>query len=1284
MGDRPVPSEQPRPEDQSENSESSAGTQFVRVPGPLPQAGAPEEPSGAPEGSGDGSAPTGENADATLTPGAVLEEPELELLSFPLVAIGASAGGLEACRDLLKTLPANTGLAFVLISHLAPDQKSHLVEILASHTGMAVAPVEDGLRPEPDHFYILPPNQFASISRGRLHLEPRPEGRRVPMPIDYFFRSLAVDQKNRAIGVILSGADSDGALGLKAIKGEGGIAIVQAPESARHPGMPRSSIAADHVDLVLPPAEIGHELGRIGRQFMRPEVRRLEELLPQPATEDQQFNRILLLLGTVSGIDFRQYKPATIRRRVARRMMMNRVANLHDYLRHLGSHDQELRKLHEDVLINVTHFFRDPDVWQVFKTHILPTILKNRPGDSQIRVWVPGCSTGEEVYTIAICLLEFLSGTGEEPPIQIFGTDASERLVQTARAGIYAERIAEDVSPERIRCFFVKSEKHFQISKRVRDLCIFARQNLCNDPPFSRLDLVSCRNVLIYFNQTAQKQILPVFHYALRPNGILLLGTSETLREYPDLFSSFDRKHKFYRKMPAANLVRVDIPRHADAARAEPGVEPAGETLTESELQRAADRIVLARYGPAGVVVNERMEIMQSRGHTSPYLEMAPGASSFKLMRMVRDSIAPAVREAVQRAIDQDIPVQVRGVRVRDGDPPHLITLEVLPIQGPGYRSRWYLVLFVPEPGPAMLRDPEAATDLTADEKDRAIAQLQQDLDSTRLHLQSLVEDRDVKNQDLISANEEIQSANEELQSSNEELETTKEEVQSANEELQTVNEELQQRNAKLMQTSNDLSNLLTSVNIPLLILSSDMEIRQFTPPTQKIFNLRQTDIGRPINDIRHNLKIDDLRPYVQEVLDSLGTRELEVQDLDDRWYLVRIRVYRTTENKIEGTVIVLLDIDQVRRAQEELRVARDYGVAVIESMPVPVVVLTTELAIRTVNSAFRTLSGMSAAELENRSLPELANLLWGLERLRERLDVLRKGGESASIEFEHETGGPDSRSFELRARNLRHDSSQVILFTIEETTARKTAERVLALEREALEGRFESTTQALGRTQDELRALTASLFRAQDDERRWVSRELHDDIIQKLAFLDMEMQGFEQLENNPEEVRRRAAELRQRTTLLAGEVRRISHRLHPAIVDDLGMAPALRSLVEEFGERESMLATFASRNVPGQISREVTRVFYRIAQEALRNVAKHAGKTHVKVTLEGEDNRLRLEVADLGEGFDPEGVRRGLGLIGMAERARLINGVLTVESALGRGTTVAVEAPLEEEQPNG
>jgi len=1212
------------------------------------------------------------------------EEAESDLLSFPIVGIGGSAGGIEAYMELFQHLPPDTGMAFVVVSHLAPGHKSHLVEILASRVSMPVTEIQDQMRPEPNHVYILPPGSVLTMSRGLLQLAPRPE-HRPSLVIDEFFRSLAADQKNHAVGVVVSGMDSDGALGLKAIKGEGGIAIVQAPESARFPSMPRSSISADHIDLVVPPADIGLELARLASQFSRPELRSLEEG-QSPAGQEQQFTRILNQLSSVANVDFRGYKPATLQRRIARRMLLKRFETLAEYQRYLQAHAEELSELHEDVLIGVSRFFRDPDVFNDLKSDILPRIFENRESGQQVRIWVAGCSTGEEVYSIAICLLEHLSGEAIEPPIQIFGTDASETAVQRARMGVFPESISAEISPERLRRFFLKVDKGYQVAKRVRDLCVFARQNLCNDPPFAHLDLISCRNVLIYLGQELQKRIIPTFHYALRPNGFLLLGASETIRGHADLFALLDRHHKFYKKVPSQTPLNIEVHRTfaaPEVRRAKaPGDQSVLDMWTDLDLQRAADRIVLARYGPPGVVVNDRLEILQSRGHTSPFLEMAQGVPSLHLLRMLRDSIAAQVHEAVLRAVEQNVAVHVPNIVLRDGDTFETASLEVLPIHSLNTRAPAFLVLF-PRVSSEVAGPPVTKEDLaeiTSTEREGFIAQLNNDLTATKLYLQSLIEERDARNQELVSANEEIQSSNEELQSANEELETTKEELQSSNEELQTVNEELQQRNTVLTQTSNDLTNLLNSVNLPLLMLNNDLQIRQFTPLTQRLMNIRSSDLGRPIGEIRLNLSIDNLEPILLDVLESLGTREMEVQDRDGHWLLMRVRPYRTADNKIEGVVLVLVDIDELRRSQQELRDARDYARAVVESMRTPVVVLNMDLRIRTVNSAFRSLSDIVANDLEQRSFPELAGLLWNMDEIRPRLEEFAQNHkDSQTFEFLHDfEQGSEKRVLRVWARTLLADGEKVILITLEDISAQKNAEHLQERLQRELEVQIHSTEETLGRTQSELRALTGSLFTSQEEERRRVARELHDDITQRLAHLQMEIEAIQQSPPaNKKEVARRMAALSEETAKVSDSVRQISHRLHPSILDDLGLGEAVKSLVDEFRVMEGMPATFRRRNVPENLPPETAGTFYRITQEALHNIAKHAGKTHVKVSLEGSDSGLRLEIKDSGEGFDVQETSRGLGLVSMAERARLVQGVFSIESALGVGTTVRVDVPL-------
>lgn len=1214
------------------------------------------------------------------------QENQSPALPYPVVGFGASAGGLTAFREILENLEPNTGMAFVLVTHLAPDQKSYLTEILERYTRIPVQPVAHGSRPEPNHLYVVQPEQRVQLRAGAFYVEERSPGHRGPLIIDTFFRSLATEQKNHAIGVVLSGADSDGAVGLKAIKGEGGIALVQSPGSAAQPGMPRSSIAADHVDLVVPPAELALELGKLAAQFSRPEVRSLEEGVT-PADDEQSFQRILQLLRTVSGLELRQYKPETLRRRMARRLVLLRKDNLAEYYKFLQVRPDEQRLLQEDLLISVTRFFRDPGFWESLRENVLPALLQDRPADKPIRVWCAGCSSGEEVYSLAITIIEYLSSKNLDVPLQIFGTDASDQSIESARIAVYPETLADEISPERLRRFFVKVDRGYQVSKRVRDTCIFARQNLSNDPPFSHIDILSCRNVMIYFNQVLQRQVMITFHYALEPGGYMLLGMSEGLRDYSDLFSTVDRKHKIYMKTGATLPHIYDLPRSYAMAQS-PGLasSPSVSLQAESnvwpelELQRAADRIILARFGPPGLIVDERLNVLQSRGQTGPYVELAPGGVSWNLLRVLKEGIAGETRSAVQRAIRENVPATAMATMIDEEKGEENIQIDVLPITSAVARSRCFLVLFEAVDGADQPRANEynVTANLTIDEKDRLVAQLRQDLTSTRFHLQSLVEERDARNQELVSANEEIQSANEELQSTNEELETTKEELQSANEELQTVNEELQQRNNVLTQTGNDLTNLLNSVNIPLLMLTSDLHIRQFTPPMQRLLSVRPADIGRSISEIRLQLSIDDIEPILHEVLDTLGTRELEVQDREGRWYLLRVRPYRTSENKIEGLVVVLLDIDQLRSSQQHLMDAHHFTSAVVEGVPVPIVVLNKDFGIRTANTAFRDLSQLNAKELDGRSLPELVHLLWGVNSMRDTLQSLVDHPEKR-LEFEHESSTSQKKTLLIRGQVLTNDGDRVLLLMIEDITLRREAEQLVSKQKEALETEIENAASTLNRTKEQLRGLTGHLFQVQEEERERVARELHDDVSQRLSVLELLLSDASTA-STKEDRSKKLDTARNELQGINTDVRQLSHRLHPRVLKDLGLAAALRGLVEEFDRREGMPATFSSRDLPDHVPDEAATAIYRITQEALRNVAKHAGRTHVKVVLNNEDHSLVLKVTDFGVGFDAESMdgQDGLGMISMEERARIAGGSFDVESELGSGTSVTVKVPLE------
>jgi PAS domain S-box-containing protein len=848
---------------------------------------------------------------------------------FPTVGIGASAGGLEAFRELLKNLPADTGMAFVLVQHLDPKHESMLTGLIAKATTMPVSEVEQGMRVEPNHVYVIPPNTHMTISRAILALAPRSEAPGQHRPVDHFLTSLAEDRGSRAIGVILSGTASDGTLGLKAIKAEGGITFAQ-NETAKYDGMPRSAIGSGHVDFILSPERIARELAKIGRHPYVVPIQTLEaQTLPKEGGDN--LKRIFRLLLRSRGVDFTYYKHSTIERRIARRMLLRKIEHWEDYVQYLEENPVEVETLFDDMLITLTGFFRDPGAFGALKQKVVPPVTKDRSPERPIRVWVPGCATGEEAYSIAMCLLESLGDTGSNIPIQVFGTDISEKAIEKARSGIYAKNIAEDVSLQRLRRFFVKVDKGYQISKSVRELCIFAKQDLTRDPPFSNLDLISCRNMLIYLGPILQKRVIPLFHYALKSGGFLLLGKSEALSAYGDLFSMVERKHKIYSKRlaPARHFLDV-VPMHHPTRRERASREealPDESRWGEIDIQREADRVVLARHAPPGVVVNDEMEIVQFRGRTGRYLEPEPGEASFNLLKMAREGLKLELRTVVHRAKKEDGPVKKEGLEFRYNGQLREVTVEVVPLKTPPIGERLFLVLFEETTREAVAEVEKPAKKgekLTKSKKDRRLAQLEQELTSTREYLQSVVEEQEATNEELKSANEEALSSNEELQSINEELETAKEELESANEELTTMNDELQNRNAEMHQLNNDLNNLLASVNIPILMLGNDLRIRRFTPMAEKTVNVTSTDVGRPIYDIKLGVEVPDLEGLISEVRDTVNIMEREVQDRDGHWFSLRVHPYRTIDNKIDGAVLTLVDIDLLKRDQEQIEKSRD------------------------------------------------------------------------------------------------------------------------------------------------------------------------------------------------------------------------------------------------------------------------------------------------------------------------------------------------------------------------
>lgn len=1064
---------------------------------------------------------------------------EQDWSTFPVVGIGASAGGLEAFTELLQALPSDTGMAFVFVQHLDPKHVSLLTELLQRHTSMRVQEAVHGCKIEPNHLYVIPRNTHMSLVRGVLTLTPRHLAPSPHMPIDPFLRSLAADQKSKAIGVILSGNASDGTLGMMAIKAEGGITFAQSTETAKHDGMPRAAIAAGCVDFVLSPKEIANELARLGRHpYTGPAQPAVENVLVPDTPEG--LGRILGLVRRTTGVDFSYYKTTTIRRRILRRMALRRMDTLDSYLAKLRSDPTELPALYEDMLINVTQFFRDPEVFENLKTSVFPKIAAT---SGSIRIWVPGCSSGEEVYSLAIVLLEFLDERKHEINIQLFGTDISERSLEKARSGLYPPSIVHDVSPERLRRFFTKVDSSFQIGKRVREMCVFAKQNLVKDPPFSKLDLVSCRNVLIYLGPVLQKRVIPIFHYALKPNGFLLLGSSEAIGSFGELFTAVDKKSKIYERRLSARPP-LEFPRDEALTDREPAHRI--QDWNEADLLREADRIALSKYAPPGVVVDDDLNIVQFRGHTSLYLESAPGMASLNLLKMAREGLVTELRNAMLKARKDNTAVRREGLRIRRDTGFLNLNLDVIPFNKVPGRGPRYLVLFEESGGETLVEGGPKRKRPKASAPEREIIQLRRELAATREYMQSVIEEHESSNEELRSANEEIQSSNEELQSMNEELETAKEELQSSNEELNTVNEELNTRNLQIAQAGNDLLNLLSNVNIPIVMLDNNLRIRRFTPVTQRLLNLIPSDVGRPISDINMQLQLPKIDRILEDVVRTLTPQTLEAKDLSGRSYSVRVRPYRTEDNKIDGVVLVVVDVE-----------------------------------------------------------PEL----W-------KSRIVAEVGESAT---------------------------------------------------------------AAERRSEELRAYSAGLVETQERDRRSLALELHDDIAQRLALLELNVESLERNPPKPKDLGNELQAFRAQITSLSNDLRRIAYQLHPASLEDLGLSAALESYVSDFAEREQIEVKYQQSNIPAEISPAIALCLYRALQESLRNVAKHAGARNARVNLHCDDHRLQLTVWDSGNGFDPAASRDkgGLGLRSMEERARSLGGIFRIESQPGKGTEVIIEVPM-------
>ncbi|OUL30729.1 ATPase [Nostoc sp. T09] len=1213
-----------------------------------------------------------------------------------MVAMGGSAGGLEAFTELLSHLPNDTGMAFVIIQHLSPNQRSLLSEILGRQSNMPVIEVQDGMVVEPNHVYVIPPNAKMSISQGVLQLTPRGHISGHFMSVDAFFLSLAEERKSKAIAVVLSGGDSDGARGLESIKAAGGITFAQCEQSAKVSSMPNTAVASGYVDFVLTPQEIAEQLARISAHpyiNAQTPTKQPEVISERGDTLATVFN----LLRAATGVDFNHYKRTTLKRRILRRMVLYKLERLEDYVKYLEQHPDEVKALYQDVLITVTSFFRDPEVFEVLKTTVFPIITQKRTPDSPIRIWVAGCSTGEEAYSLAISLLEFLSDQVINTPIQIFASDINDVVIEKARIGIYNPSQVANISPERLQRFFVPVEGGYQISKPVRELCIFAKQNLLADPPFSKLDLITCRNVLIYLGAAVQKKLLPIFHYGLQPNAFLMLGTSETVGEFTDLFSLVDRKHKIYsRKMAPARLGIDLIASNYPLASVNTQPAMSGDIWNDLEIQKEADRIVLNQYAPVGVIINSELEILQFRGQTSFYLQPAPGRPSFNLLKMAREELRLDLRTAINQAKKREVPVRKDGIQIKNNEQIREISIDVVPFKSHTAKEHLFLVLFKEMPLSATAevepvndgRVRSAGRRQTSAEQE--IKRLKLELEGTKGHLQSIIEEQQATNQDLRAANEEILSSNEELQSTNEELETAKEEIQASNEELNTINDELQRRNFESTQVSNDLQNLLSSINIPILMLGGDLRIRRFTPSARNLFNLIPSDVGRPISDINHNLNIPDLEQQILEVIGTLNLKAQEVQDEEGHWYDLRIRPYRTIDNKIDGAVVMLVDIDGLKRSAEQLRVSRDYAEAIVDTVRESIVLLNLDLQVIRANRSFYETFHLLPSETEQHSIFELGNGQWNEPQLRSLLEgILPSNTPFQNIEVEYQFEAIGYKIVRLNARKITHiENKELILLLIEDITQQKQLEaeraQLLALEQTA-------------------RAAAETANRAKDEFLSVLSHELRNPLnsllgwAQLLRRTDLDAaiinQGLEAIERSANAQAQLIGDLLDISRISAGRLRLDAEPIKLVTVIEAAVEVVRLSAEAKNIQIETRLDR-TDRRINADPNR-LQQVFWNLLSNAIK-FTPTGGR--IAIALEYTDFHAQIQVNDTGRGIkadflpfiferfrQADGSRRrsnpglGLGLSIVRHLVELHGGTVEAESpGEDQGATFTVRLPLQ------
>jgi two-component system CheB/CheR fusion protein len=954
---------------------------------------------------------------------------------FVIAALGASAGGLEALEKFFRHMPADAGIGFVVVQHLAPDHVSALSELLARCTAMPVEQARDGARVSPNRVYIIPPNATLTVTDGMLHVFPPAEPRGYRTPIDSFFSSLAEDRAENAVCIMLSGTGTDGTIGLRAIKEYGGLAMAQTVESAKYDAILRSAISTGLVDHVLPVDEMPAKLVEYAAHLIATNANAVRERI-----DNSQLSRIHSLLRRRTGHDFSQYKENTITRRLQRRMNALQVDTIKQYIDILEQEPKEADRLFNDLLIGVTHFFRDADAFAAISREVIPKVFEGKDADGQVRACVVGCASGEEAYSIAILLCEYAASLDNAPQLKVIATDIDERGLEMARKGRYPENVAEHLSAERLERFFTKQDGAYQVKRELREICLFTNHSFINDPPFSRLDLICCRNVMIYLGADLQQKIVPRFHYALRAGGYLFLGPSEDVSPHRHLFGTVDKKHRIFQKkevlprpVTAFPLADIRTPRRDGAKQS---------ATDEPTLPRQLERIILRHYRPACVAVRGNGEAVYFSGGIGNYLQPALGSPDNNVINMALEELRIPLRTGLYKAVGSHERVIQKGIAVRMNGGVSNTDLTVEPI-AELRDAGLYMIVFEESVSHSSDATAPPALDATSEE---TIRHLEGELRAMQEHAQAMFEE-------LETSNEEMKSANEEYQSTNEELETSREEVQSANEELETVNAELNRRVSDLDHANSDLQNLNSSTQIATIFLDTEFRIRSFTPAAARVFRLISGDIGRPVTDLSAQLSEGDLIGEIQEVMRTLAQCERELKGAQGRRYLTRILPYRTVRDVIAGVVITFTDVTELKKAEHIARDAKIYAEGIVDTVREPLLVLDSDLRVQSANASFYKTFNVSADQTANRFFYDLGNRQWDIPDLRRLLgEILPEKKRMDDFIIEHEFPVIGRRTMQLNAREIpqQDGAARLILLALEDITERKqTEQRRLELQAE-------------------------------------------------------------------------------------------------------------------------------------------------------------------------------------------------------------------------------------------